>query len=160
MVIHRTTFLTTLRLMERPLSRHLVMPWVVRRFATPTLTLYLYYIKTRQRCQVFFDIIFILFHIKGHKKSHGELQAASSVVITLLLHLHFLQEFITSLVEFLPILPVIIIRIKRLIGLNGFPRHDLLGIIVEGFKLMKVVPPPWPDCIEYLCGLRNSSTSL
>ena len=99
------------------------------------LTLYLYYIKPNQECQVFFHLFFIFFvdsihpplpvwhpvrtysyrpSIKDHKESHGELQTASSVV---LLHLHLFQKLVTSLVELFPVLLVIVFSIKPIIGL-------------------------------------------
>ena len=54
--------------------------------------------------------------IKDHKESHGELQTASSVVF--LLHLHLLQELVTSSVELFPIPSVIVFSIKPFIGLH------------------------------------------
>ena len=41
-----------------------VMPWVMRRFATPSLTLYLYYTVTRHYCQVFSRLSFRSFSWK------------------------------------------------------------------------------------------------
>ena len=43
-----------------------VMPWEVRRFATPSLTLYLYYTKDWTKCQVFFNLF--LFNLRATRR--------------------------------------------------------------------------------------------
>jgi len=68
---------------------------------------------------------------------------------------------VTSLVEFVPVFPVIILCVKPFIGLYRLPWHYLLGAFLYGFGLITfLVSPPWPNCVEYFRYLRNCSSTF
>ena len=112
---HSVSFLTTLKLMERPLFRHLscrVDQVGSQVLSQPNITI----ISKLDKNVKFFSILFLFYFTL--RATRRVTESSKQPVRWCLLHLHSLQEFITSPVEFLPVFLVIILRVKPFIRLQ------------------------------------------
>ena len=170
---HSVSFLTTLRLMLRTLSRHLVMPCGSSRFVTPLSTQHNYYIKTLTICQVFFNLFFIFFLIctptpscavsrenllsPAHllSKTTGRYFESSQqpVRLLVLLLLQLLQSSIQLLVQLRPVCTIFVLWINIFVE---FPPRYCLNHLRFSWTLLR--EESCTNCCW--CGTRGKSCDL